>query len=156
MQPYARVISFARDCNHFVMEGRSLYKQRAQTQSTVRCEPGCLQGIMSSRYSPYNNYYRRRQERQRYNQQQAFLVETFKKKPVMSLLVTCAVCLDTYTTNSDTLIDFLMPTECTHVFCYKCVLNLYSNAMNVPRATVACPMCNIDVTTWKSFFPTPW
>ncbi|AFY62813.1 PE38 [Samia ricini nucleopolyhedrovirus] len=107
---------------------------------------------MSSRYSPYNSI-RRRQERHRYNQQQALLMETFKKKPVESLFVTCAVCLDTYTTNSNTLIDFLMPTDCTHVFCYKCVLNLYSNAMNVPRATVACPMCNIDVTTWKSFFP---
>lgn len=103
---------------------------------------------MSSRYSPYS--IRNVQERRRI---QDFLLSDFMKEPVTPLAATCAVCLETYTLQSNSIAEFLMPSNCTHVFCFKCVLNMYSAAMNVPRATIDCPMCKVNVTTWQSFFP---
>ncbi|AAC59151.1 PE38 [Orgyia pseudotsugata multiple nucleopolyhedrovirus] len=103
---------------------------------------------MSSRYSPYRirNVGERRRVQER-------LLSEFNSRPVTAVAAVCAVCLETYCVQSNNIIDFLMPSECTHLFCYKCVLNMYKNAMNVPRAAVSCPMCNKKVGTWQAFFP---
>ncbi|AKR14079.1 ring finger domain protein [Dasychira pudibunda nucleopolyhedrovirus] len=105
---------------------------------------------MSSRYFPYNARIRNAGERRRVQER---VLNEFNKIAVSPLAATCAVCLETYSMQSDNIIDFLMPSNCTHLFCYKCVLNMYKNAMNVPRAVVSCPMCKAKVSTWQSFFP---
>lgn len=81
------------------------------------------------------------------------MLKTFNNKPIAELKATCAVCLDTYKMQSHNITDFLMSSNCTHAFCYKCVLNMYCNTMNIPRATIDCPMCKVNVTTWRSCFP---
>ncbi|BBU37483.1 PE38 protein [Choristoneura diversana nucleopolyhedrovirus] len=106
---------------------------------------------MYRRFSPYyrhtiHNVNERRRVQER-------LLTSFNEKPVTPLSATCAVCLETYVMQSNNIVEFLMPINCTHMFCYKCVLGIYSNAMNVPRAIVRCPMCQETVTTWQSFFP---
>ncbi|QDL57007.1 PE38 [Dione juno nucleopolyhedrovirus] len=103
---------------------------------------------MSSRLASYK--IRNASERRRV---QAQLLQQFKRAPVTPLTATCSVCLEDYTMQSNNITEMLMPVNCTHVFCYKCVLQMYNNAMNVPHATINCPMCKIKISTWQSFFP---
>ncbi|AAK85697.1 PE38 [Epiphyas postvittana nucleopolyhedrovirus] len=81
------------------------------------------------------------------------MLAAFNELPVAPLAATCAVCMETYTMQTDNFTEFMMPTNCTHLFCYKCVINMYASAMNIPRASIDCPVCKTTVTTWQSFFP---
>ncbi|AUR45036.1 Pe38 protein [Spilosoma obliqua nucleopolyhedrosis virus] len=103
---------------------------------------------MSNRYHPYS--FSNPTQRRRVQEQ---MLKTLNNKPVAEFKATCAVCLDTYKMQSHNITDFLMSSNCTHAFCYKCVLNMYCNTMNIPRATIDCPMCKVNVTTWRSCFP---
>ncbi|QBC75984.1 pe-38 [Neophasia sp. alphabaculovirus] len=102
---------------------------------------------MSNRYTPY--------ESQRNRQQlQKTLLESFKLKPVTAFGATCSVCLETYMMQSNNVTEFLMPfnSSCTHMFCYKCIINMYSSVQTT-RSNVNCPMCRQNITSWQAFFP---
>nr|ALR69816.1 pe38 like protein [Anticarsia gemmatalis multiple nucleopolyhedrovirus]ALR70444.1 pe38 like protein [Anticarsia gemmatalis multiple nucleopolyhedrovirus]ALR70758.1 pe38 like protein [Anticarsia gemmatalis multiple nucleopolyhedrovirus]ALR71701.1 pe38 like protein [Anticarsia gemmatalis multiple nucleopolyhedrovirus] len=102
---------------------------------------------MSNRYTPY--------ERQRNRQQlQKTLLESFRLKPVTTFGATCSICLETYMMQSNNISEFLMPcnSSCTHMFCYKCIMSMYSN-VETARSNVNCPMCRKSITSWQAFFP---
>ena len=102
---------------------------------------------MSNRYNPYGSQ-RNRQQLQK------ILLESFRLKPVTTFGATCSVCLETYMMQSNNVTEFLMPfnSTCTHMFCYKCIISMYSN-VETTRSKVNCPMCRQNITSWQSFFP---
>ncbi|AAQ91681.1 pe38 like protein [Choristoneura fumiferana DEF multiple nucleopolyhedrovirus] len=102
---------------------------------------------MSYRYTPY--------ESQRNRQQlQKTLLESFRLNPVTAFGATCNICLETYMMQSNNVTEFLMPlnSSCTHMFCYKCIISMYSN-VDTTRSNVNCPMCRQNITSWQTFFP---
>ncbi|AJD09170.1 pe38 like protein [Condylorrhiza vestigialis mutiple nucleopolyhedrovirus] len=104
---------------------------------------------MSNRYTPYESQRNRQQL-----QLQKTLLESFQLKPVTTFGATCSICLETYMMQSNNVIEFLMPfnSTCTHMFCYKCIITMYSN-VETTRSNVNCPMCRQNITSWQSFFP---
>ncbi|AGR57042.1 PE38 [Choristoneura rosaceana nucleopolyhedrovirus] len=106
---------------------------------------------MYRRFSPYHRHtIYNNAERQRVQER---LLTTLSEQPVTPVSATCSVCYETYVMQSNNIVEFMMPANCTHMFCFKCVLGMYNNAENIPRATVRCPMCQETATTWQSFFP---
>nr|ALR69973.1 pe38 like protein [Anticarsia gemmatalis multiple nucleopolyhedrovirus]ALR70130.1 pe38 like protein [Anticarsia gemmatalis multiple nucleopolyhedrovirus]ALR70287.1 pe38 like protein [Anticarsia gemmatalis multiple nucleopolyhedrovirus]ALR70600.1 pe38 like protein [Anticarsia gemmatalis multiple nucleopolyhedrovirus]ALR72014.1 pe38 like protein [Anticarsia gemmatalis multiple nucleopolyhedrovirus] len=102
---------------------------------------------MSNRYTPYGSQ-RNRQQLQKN------LLDSFRLKPVTTFGATCSICLETYMMQSNNVTEFLMPfnSTCTHMFCYKCIISMYSN-VETTRSNVNCPMCRQNITSWQSFFP---
>lgn len=97
--------------------------------------------------------------RQRQNQlrsiqmEQQRMMAELNNEPVINFKFECSVCLETYSQQSNDTCPFLIPTTCDHGFCFKCVINLQSNAMNIPHSTVCCPLCNTQVKMWRSLKP---
>ncbi|AAA67993.1 pe38 [Choristoneura fumiferana multiple nucleopolyhedrovirus] len=109
---------------------------------------------MYRRYTPYYRHVIRNDNERQAVQERLLL--SFNEKPVTPLSATCAVCYETYVMQSDNIVEFMMPSTCTHMFCYKCVLGLYRNAevhAEMPRVGIGCPLCQKTVTAWRSFFP---
>lgn len=120
-----------------------------------------LDSIRQERMQEEEEEYLRSQarRRQRQNQlrsiqleQQRMLAE-LNDEPVINFKFECSVCLETYSQPSNDTCPFLIPTTCDHGFCFKCVINLQSNAMNIPHSTVSCPLCNTEVKMWRSLKP---
>nr|WRK23941.1 pe38 [Bombyx mori nucleopolyhedrovirus]WRK24079.1 pe38 [Bombyx mori nucleopolyhedrovirus] len=102
----------------------------------------------------YQTRRRQRQNRLRSIQikQQRMMAE-LKKEPVINFKFECSVCFETYSQQSNDTCPFLIPTTCDHGFCFKCVIDLQSNAMNIPHSIVCCPLCNTQVKMWRSLKP---
>jgi hypothetical protein len=102
---------------------------------------------MSNRYTPY-------EVRRNRAQLQKTLLESFRLLPVTDFGAACIICLETYMMQSNNIREFLKPlnNSCTHMFCYKCIISMYSN-LETTRSNVNCPMCRENITSWQAFFP---
>ncbi|AGA16300.1 pe38 protein [Thysanoplusia orichalcea nucleopolyhedrovirus] len=86
-------------------------------------------------------------------QKQEKMLAELNSEPVIDLKFECAVCMETYSHQSNDTCPFLVPTTCDHGFCFKCAIDLQGSAMNIPNSTICCPMCNKQIRMWRSCKP---
>ncbi|ABM05437.1 PE38 [Maruca vitrata nucleopolyhedrovirus] len=96
---------------------------------------------------------RRRNLLQALKRKQEKMLAEFNNEPVINLKFECCVCFETYYQQSNETCPFLIPTSCNHGFCFKCVIDLQSNAINIPYSTICCPLCNVQIKMWRSCKP---